>query len=146
MWNRNILSELDVQCPNRNHGCKEIFKYAKLDDHLALNCPFQKIECPKNKACGCQLLRKDLPVHMDEECKLCKVCPCCNNKILCEDSEHTECLFKIRHELDEAKTKLNETKDKMKLHMGMLRERELLLKAEESKAAKVANKGIFLNR
>lgn len=133
------MNELDVYCLNKNHGCSEKFKYQKLDHHLSTDCPFQKINCPKNKACACILFRKDLPQHMEEECKLCDLCSKCEKLIDPTKTQHPKCLVNLKKEIEEAKNKLLEKRNQLEEAYDKQRELEKTInKIEERKVRQKA--------
>eukprot|EP00826_Nyctotherus_ovalis_P037454 TRINITY_DN3413_c0_g1_i5.p1 TRINITY_DN3413_c0_g1~~TRINITY_DN3413_c0_g1_i5.p1 ORF type:complete len:179 (-),score=19.46 TRINITY_DN3413_c0_g1_i5:4-540(-) len=105
-----------------SRGCQSTLKYRKIDWHLKNDCLHQEIKCPKNKGCECVFRRGELEKHLEKDCILRELCPCCNEIIPANLSEHTDCLLKLGEELSKAREQLQETESAVKIHIGALNE------------------------
>ena len=69
------IDDLEVYCPNKKEGCKEVAKLRALDAHKH-TCGFAKVIC--TRGCGKLILRKNLIWHFISECSKrkikCKYC------------------------------------------------------------------------
>ena len=92
---KNVLSKIKFKC--NNIGCCQVILYAKLENH-DLNCPFQKIKCPK---CGETLIKKNLDDHFAKDCKNSLVkCLYCSKEFMRKEIEEHEdkCELKNKNE------------------------------------------------
>ncbi len=64
------ISELEVYCANKAHGCKSTLKVSEYQHHLSVDnaqgCFFTKLPCPIQ--CGADLFRGDLGSHCKVKC------------------------------------------------------------------------------
>ncbi len=77
------ISELEVYCANKAHGCKSTLEVSEYQHHLSVNnpqgCFFTKLLCPLR--CGADLFRGDLGNHCKEKCPKRRVqCQYCKSK------------------------------------------------------------------
>ncbi len=79
----NKISELEVYCANKAHGCKSTLKVSEYQHHLSVDnaqgCFFTKLPCPIQ--CGADIFRGDLDNHRKAECPKRRVrCQYCKSK------------------------------------------------------------------
>jgi len=73
---REILSKI-VKCNNADNGCQWTKELRQLKDHLASDCFYNLVECPRNE-CNEEVIAHHLADHMSDECEYRRLwCPFC---------------------------------------------------------------------
>ncbi|KAI6650878.1 TNF receptor-associated factor 4 [Oopsacas minuta] len=68
---RDVVAQLQANCPLKERGCVWQGILTELEGHLEI-CPCYKVECDND--CGCIVERGELTSHLENECSLRKVC------------------------------------------------------------------------
>jgi len=88
-----------VQCVHKDRGCEAVVKRLDMGRHLAEDCLYELARC-SNTPCHVELIRKDMPKHM-EDC-LCRPIACprgCGREILFRDVEAHNCVRTLREDM-----------------------------------------------
>ncbi|XP_066917077.1 TNF receptor-associated factor 6-like isoform X2 [Clytia hemisphaerica] len=158
---REILSKI-VKCNNADNGCQWTKELRQLKDHLASDCFYNLVECPRNE-CNEEVIAHHLADHMSDECEYrrlwCPFCfqrysfnleemedhlldectrrliPCQFANLGCEEQVHMENF--IKHETDSAPYHLKLAINKISEQDEMVQLQNEKLESQESKISEL---------